>query len=127
MAEATKAAAADPLAWACEAARAADDKQGKDTVVLDVGAVLEITGWFVITSAHNSRLVRTIAETVEERVVAVGGPKPLRVEGLDSGEWILLDYGDFVVHVFGDETRAFYELERLYRDMPSVDWSVATA
>ncbi|MCB1005695.1 MAG: ribosome silencing factor [Acidimicrobiales bacterium] len=115
------------MAWACEAARAADDKQGKDTVVLDVGAVLEITGWFVITSAHNSRLVRTIAETVEERVVAVGGPKPLRVEGLDSGEWILLDYGDFVVHVFGDETRAFYELERLYRDMPSVDWSVATA
>ena len=127
MAEATEAPAADPLAWACEAARAADDKQGKDTVVLDVGAVLEITGWFVITSAHNSRLVRTIAETVEERVVAAGGPKPLRVEGLDSGEWILLDYGDFVVHVFGDETRAFYELERLYRDMPSVDWAAETA
>ncbi len=127
MAEATKAAAADPLAWACEAARAADDKQGKDTVVLDVAAVLEITGWFVITSAHNSRLVRTIAETVEERVVAAGGPKPLRVEGLDSGEWVLLDYGDFVVHVFGDETRAFYELERLYRDMPNVDWAAETA
>ena len=127
MAEATKAAAADPLAWACEAARAADDKQGKDTVVLDVGAVLEITGWFVITSAHNSRLVRTIAETVEERVVAVDGPKPLRVEGLDSGEWILLDYGDFVVHVFSDEARSYYDLERLWSDVARIDWQADAA
>jgi ribosome-associated protein len=109
-------------AWAVAAARAADDKQGHDTVVLDVGQVLSITDYFVITSAGNDRLVRTIAETVEERVAAGGGPKPLRTEGLDDLRWVLLDYGDFVVHVFNDETRKYYELERLWSDVPRVAW-----
>jgi ribosome-associated protein len=108
--------------WPKVAARAAAAKTDQPTVLLDVGDVLAITGWFVITSGANRRQVRAIAESVEEQVVEAGGPKPLRVEGLDGGTWVLLDYGDMIVHVFDDETRAFYDLERLWRDVPSVAW-----
>lgn len=113
----------DGVEWVLEAARAAASKTDETTVVLDVGEVLSITGWFVITSGVNTRQVRTIAETVEERVAEIGGPKPLRIEGLDSSQWVLMDYGDFIVHVFLEETRAFYDLERLWRDVPTVKWS----
>ena len=85
--------------------------------------MLSITEYFVITSAGNDRLVKTIAETVEERVSADGGPKPLRSEGFDDLRWVLLDYGDFVVHVFLDETREYYELERLWSDVPRLAWA----
>lgn len=108
--------------WVLIAARAAAAKTEEPTVVLEVGEVLAITGWFVITSGTNTRLVRSLAEEVEQQVVAAGGPKPLRVEGLDSAQWVLLDYGDFIVHVFLDEAREFYDLERLWRDVPVVDW-----
>ena len=91
--------------WAVEAARAADDKKGAETIVLTVGAVLAVTDHFVITHGANSRQVRTIAEEVERRVAEAGGPKPLRVEGLEDLSWLLLDYGDFVVHVFHEEAR----------------------
>jgi ribosome-associated protein len=109
--------------WPVAAARAADDKQGTDTVVLEVGEVLAITGWFVITSGSNTRQVRTIADAIEEKIVEQGGPRPLRVEGLDDRHWVLIDYGDFVVHVFLQETRDYYELERLWSDVPRVDWA----
>jgi ribosome-associated protein len=109
-------------AWAREAARAADAKGGEHTVVLEVGQVLAITDAFVITSGRNTRQVRTIAEEVEARVKAVGGPSPLRTEGRDQSEWVLLDYGDFVVHVFLDETRSYYDLERLWSDAPRMAW-----
>ena len=109
--------------WAATAARAADSKQGTETVVLRVGEVLGITELFVLTTAANSRLVRAIAEEVEERVAEGGGPRPLRVEGLDDLTWVLLDYGDFVVHVFRDETRGFYDLDRLWADVERIDWS----
>jgi ribosome-associated protein len=66
--------------------------------------------------------VKTIAEEVEHQVGLDGGPRPLRVEGLDDLSWVLLDYGDFVVHVFSEEARRFYELERLWSDVPRVDW-----
>lgn len=104
------------------AAKAASDKKGEDTVVLEVGAVLAITDAFVITSGANTRLVKTIAEEVERRVDEAGGHKPLRIEGLDDARWVLMDYGDFVVHVFLDEVRRYYELERLWSDAPRVDW-----
>lgn len=113
----------ESLAWVIQAARAAAAKTDEPTVVLDVGEVLSITGWFVITGGTNTRQVRTISETIEEQIDAIGGPKPLRIEGLDSSQWILMDYGDFIVHVFLDETRAFYDLERLWRDVPAVEWS----
>lgn len=108
--------------WAVAAARAADDKKGVDTLVLAVGAVLALTEHFVITHGSNSRQVKTIADAVEEQVGMAGGPKPLRVEGLEDLSWVLLDYGDFVVHVFSEEARRFYELERLWSDVPRVDW-----
>jgi ribosome-associated protein len=109
------------------AAKAASDKKGEDTVVLEVGAVLAITDAFVITSAANTRLVKTIAEEVEARIDEAGGPKPLRIEGLDDARWVLMDYGDFVVHVFLDEVRRYYELERLWSDAPRVDWEEGAA
>jgi ribosome-associated protein len=111
--------------WAVLAARAADEKLGTDTLVLDVGDVLAITDHFVITGATNTRQVRTIAEEVEARVSSSGGPKPLRVEGMDDLHWVLLDYGAFVVHVFLDETRRYYELERLWSDVPRIEWRPA--
>jgi ribosome-associated protein len=98
------------------AARAAADKKGEDTLILAVEPLLKITDAFVITSGTNVRQVRTIAEEVEERVKAGGGPSPLRIEGLDDARWVLMDYGDFVVHVFLDEVRTFYDLERLWAD-----------
>ena len=111
--------------WCEVAAQAAASKKGDDIVILDVGAVLVITDSFVITSAPNDRLVRTIAEEVERRIKESGGPAPLRIEGQREAEWVLLDYGDFVVHVFLEETRRFYDLERLWADAPRVAWEEA--
>ncbi len=108
--------------WAIEAARAADDKSAADVMVLEVGPVMAVCGWFVIASGSNTRLVRSVAESVEEQVAAAGGPKPLRTEGFDDLRWVLLDYGDFVVHVFLDETRTYYDLERLWRDVDRLEW-----
>ena len=113
---------ADTLAVAMSAARAADDKQGTDTRVIDVSEVMPIVGVFVVTSAGNSRLVRTIAGDVEDRIRIDHHRSPVRTEGMSESQWILLDYGDVVVHVFAEETRRFYEIERLYRDRPNVDW-----
>lgn len=104
------------------AARAAGAKTDEETVVLDVGRVLSIVGWFVITAGRNARQVKAVAEEIEEKIRDAGGPKPLRVEGLDVMQWVLLDYGDFVVHVFDAETRRYYDIERLWADVPRVDW-----
>jgi ribosome-associated protein len=108
--------------WARTAAQAASAKGGDGTVIIEVGAVLAITDAFVITSGRNSRQVKTIAEEVEARLKADGGISPLRVEGLGDSHWILLDYGDIVVHVFLDETRDYYDLERLWSDAPRLSW-----
>ncbi len=110
------------LAAVKAAAVAADDKQATDVVVLDVGDVLSITGWFLISSGSNPRQVRTIAEEVEVRLKAEYDLAPLRVEGFDGLRWVLLDYGDFVVHVFHEEERDYYQLERLWADVPQVEW-----
>jgi ribosome-associated protein len=107
---------------AITAARVADDKKADDTLVLFVGDLLGITEYFVVTSASNRRLVRTIVDAVEEQVRAEHGRSPLRIEGLSEQQWVCVDYGDFVVHVFSDEQRAYYEIERLYRDVPRIDW-----
>ena len=115
---------ADTLSVARSAARAADDKQGSDIRVIDVSSVLPIVGLFVVTSAGNPRLVRTIAGEVEDRIRLEHRRSPVRTEGISESQWVLLDYGDVVVHVFAEETRRYYEIERLYRDRPSVDWRV---
>ena len=80
----------------------------------------------MITSAANPRQVRTIAEEVEEQIKAAGGPGPIRTEGLDDLRWALLDYGDVVVHVFHEEAREYYDLERLWSDVPRLDWDEST-
>jgi ribosome-associated protein len=113
--------------WAVTAARAADDKKATDTVVLDVAHLLGITDAFVVTSGSNDRQVRTIAEEVERQVKEDGGPSPRRIEGLNEATWVLIDYGDFVVHVFQEEQRDFYELERLWADAPVIEWRDAKA
>jgi len=104
------------------AARAADAKKGEGILVLDVGEVLGIVGTFVIASASNARLVRAIVEEVEDRLREDVGIKPRAVEGLSDASWVLLDYGDLVVHVFLAETREYYGLERLWADVPRVEW-----
>jgi ribosome-associated protein len=109
------------------AAQAAADKKGEDTIILEVGEILAITDAFVITSGANSRQVKTIADEIEKKVDEAGGHKPLRVEGLDDARWVLMDYGDFVVHVFLDEVRRYYDLERLWSDAPRVEWSATGA
>ena len=112
----------DTLAVARSAARAADDKQGSDIRIIDVAEVMPIVGLFVVTSAGNPRLVRTIAGEVEDRIRLDHRRSPVRTEGISESQWILLDYGDVVVHIFAEETRRFYEIERLYRDRPLVEW-----
>lgn len=112
----------DTLELARLAARAADEKQGLDVRIIDVSSVLPMVGLFVVTSAGNPRLVRTIAGEIEDKVRDRTGRSPLRSEGLAESQWILLDYGDVVIHVFAEETRRFYEIERLYRDRPSIGW-----
>ena len=114
-------------ATAVLAARAADSKKGSDIVVLDVGDIIGIVDSFVITSASNTRLVRTIVDEVEKQLFDATKIKPRSVEGLDDLSWVLLDYGDVVVHVFLEETREFYGLERLWADAARVEWDPARA
>lgn len=113
--------------WARIAARAAASKGGEDTLVLEVGRVLAITDSFVITSGRNQRQVAAIAEEVESQLKELAGIGPLRIEGLQRAEWVLLDYGDFVVHAFLDETRHYYDLERLWSDAPRIEWEDSSA
>jgi len=113
--------------WARTAARAAASKGGEDTIVLEVGKVLAITESFVITSGRNHRQVAAIAEEVEAQLKASADIRPLRTEGLQQSEWVLLDYGDFVVHAFLDETRHYYDLERLWSDAPRIEWEDSAA
>jgi ribosome-associated protein len=105
------------------AAIAADDKKADRTVILDVGDIVSITECLIITSAPNTRLVITIADEVEAQVKAAGGGSPIAVEGIEDGNWVLLDYGGFVVHVFLTETREYYELERLWGEAPKITWT----
>ena len=93
-----------------------------DTLILGVGELLSITEYFVVASASNRRLVRAIVDSIEDAVREQHQRSPLRIEGLTEQQWVLIDYGDVVVHVFTEETRAYYEIERLYRDVPRVDW-----
>jgi ribosome-associated protein len=92
-----------------------------------VGEVLVVADEFVIVSASNDRQVKAIVDDLERAVDESGHAKPLRVEGLDDRHWVLIDYGDVVVHVFLEETRRYYELERLWGDVPRIEWAEAAA
>lgn len=95
------------------AIEAAADKKANDLVVLDLRKATGFTDFFVICSGTNPRQIRAIADSVMEALAAAGA-KPAHVEGYERSEWILLDYFDFIVHVFGRDTRTFYGLERLW-------------
>jgi ribosome-associated protein len=101
------------------AARAADSKQGEDLVALDVSEPLPLTDIFLLASGRNERNVLSIASEVEDKLNEAG-VKTLRREGRAEGRWVLLDFGDLVVHVFHEEDRMYYSLERLWKDCPVV-------
>ena len=99
----------------CTALRAASDKKALEMVVLDLRAIASFTDYFLITSGTNVRQVQAIADEVVEQLKKQG-TRALRVEGYNTAEWVLVDYGDFILHVFEDKARKFYDLERLWRD-----------
>jgi ribosome-associated protein len=102
-----------------KAARAADDLKARDMVVLDLRGINDATDFFVIASGTSDAHVRGIADSVME-AMQKAGHRPHHVEGLTTGRWVLLDFVDFVVHLFHPEARAFYQLERLWSDAPVV-------
>jgi ribosome-associated protein len=99
----------------CAALRAASDKKALEMVVLDLREIASFTDYFIITSGTNVRQVQAIADEVVEQLKKQG-TRALRVEGYSTAEWVLVDYGDFILHVFEDKARKFYDLERLWRD-----------
>ena len=101
------------------AAEAASDKLAEDVIAFDVSDQLVITDAFVLCSATNDRQVKAIVEEIEDRLRDIGA-KPVRREGERDGRWVLLDYGEIVVHVQHEEERSFYALERLWRDCPLI-------
>ena len=112
----------DPRAAALLAARACDEKQATDIKILDVSELIFITDYFVIASGQNDRQVHSICDEVEKSLNAAG-LRTFRREGEREGRWVLLDFADVVVHVFAREERAYYELERLWKDAPEIAWS----
>jgi len=112
-------AAEDTSARVRTAVAAAEDRKAQDLKVLHLGDVSGFTDYFLICSGTNERQVQAIADAVEERLRAER-VRPLHVEGYNRGQWVLLDYGDLVVHVFQEQPRSFYALERLWSDAPDV-------
>ncbi|MCC7078959.1 MAG: ribosome silencing factor [Acidimicrobiia bacterium] len=108
------------------AARAMDAKKAHDVVALDVSTTLGVCDWFVIASGASTRQVKAIVDAAEEALHAEGRRPRVR-EGREDASWVLLDYGDVVVHVFLEETRDFYKLEKLWSDSPRLDWRDAAA
>lgn len=101
------------------AARAAVDKKATDVVVLDVQGVSSVADYFLVCSGRSTTHVQTIADAIRTELKAAGS-RPLHAEGVAESGWILLDYGDVLVHVFLDETRQYYALERLWGDAPTL-------
>ena len=102
------------------AVAAALDKKAFNLDVLAVGDLTSIADYFVLTSATNERQAQAIADSIVEKLKKDMGVKPLLVEGATPGRWILLDFGDFIVHIFTEDVRRFYGLERLWGDAPNV-------
>ena len=113
----------DSLDLACLAARTAASKQAEKVAVLDVQDLISITDYFVIASGTSERQVATVAEEVA-KALKEKGARPLRREGESGARWVLLDFVDFVVHVFHEEERDYYRLDNLWSDAPVVDWEV---
>lgn len=109
------------LETALAIAAALDKKQSNNIRILEIGGLTTIGEYFVVASGQNVLQTRALADTVEESLSALGR-EPGRTEGYSSGVWVLLDYGDVIVHLFEEETRRFYSMERLWADAPVVQW-----
>ena len=90
-------------------------------MVLDVRDVTSFADYFLIATGANSRQIQAIADEIRQQL-AKHGESPVSVEGYENAEWVLVDYGDFLVHIFSQKARAYYDLERLWRDAPSLQW-----
>lgn len=123
---ASRATDADIAERVRRAVSAADDRKAIDLKVLELGKVTDFTDYFLICSGGSDRQVQAIADAVDETLRA-DKVRPLHSEGMNGGHWVLLDYGDFIVHVFDEETRRFYGLERLWSDAPEVTESFRAA
>ena len=99
---------------------AAEEKQAENTVVLDMRETFPITDYFIVTGGENPRKIKAISRNIEDQLLAQKGLKPFLREGDEGSGWILLDYLDFVIHVFRNEEREFYRLEQLWQDAPVV-------
>ena len=108
------------------AAAAADSKAGEDLVAIDVSNPLPLADIFLIVTGRSERNVVAIAGEIEDKLIEAGY-KPLRREGRAEGRWILVDFGDLVVHVFHEEERVYYSLERLWKDCPVIPIDQASA
>jgi ribosome-associated protein len=99
----------------------AEEKKAVKPVVLDLREITSFTEFFVIASGTNQRHVQAISDEISKKLKKTYKCKPIRTEGYSTADWILLDYGDFLVHVFNQKSRGFYELERLWRDAKQVE------
>lgn len=99
---------------------AIDEKIGQDIAILNIGKVSSLCDYFIIATGSSSRQVKAIADSVEDEMTKIG-VEPRGKEGLTSQSWILLDYGDIMVHIFDEENRGFYNLEKLWKDAPYVE------
>ena len=108
-----------------EAVRAAEEKQARNIRVLDLREVTSFADYFVIASGANSRQIQAIADEIHQRLKKLG-EMPNSMEGYDNADWILMDYGDYLVHIFSDKARLYYDLERLWRDAKTVELAPAT-
>lgn len=113
-------ASADAIRAGVAACAAADDKKAGNLLLLDVGDLLGIVDLFALASVNNERQIKAVLDAIEERL-RDQDRKPLRREGTPESGWVLLDYGDLVVHVFLEEQRGLYALERLWADVPRID------
>lgn len=120
-AAAPSSAGVDARDVAVEAARAASDKKADDVEVLDLTTLSDVCDYFVLATGSNTRLVDAVVDEVEEKVAKACGEKPFSIEGRDRKDWILMDYGSVVVHVFTPEARDYYRLEKLWGDAPVLE------
>lgn len=116
----------EPIEKVMLAANALDDKKGRRIKALEVRELTSISDYFVIASGGSASQVQALADNVEEKL-AEQGISPLHTEGYNAGAWILLDYGDVVVHIFSDEMREFYDIERLWTDAIDVELEIDNA
>jgi len=108
------------------AARIADDNRGEDILLLDLRQITPLVDFFVIVTAGSRRQGHAIASEVDQEMKRLGEAK-LGIEGSEEGRWTLIDYGDFVVHIFSPEDRAYYALEEIWGDAPQLDWHAPAA